>query len=218
MASTGTQIAEPLRIGAARRGLREADQLERPLNRRQEIVAAGNHLLRRSRHHLLGAGSGRNEPHSHLDQAHIGFARGLHAIGMQADLAATAEREARRGDDDRYLRVPQSHGGLLELPDDEVDVVPVLFLCFEEQQHQVGAGGEVRRVVADHERGEVLFRFAHARLQHLQRVGADRVHLGVELDREHAIANVHEAGPGVLLDDARAGFGVAEKLQVARGR
>src|SRR5438874_9696532 len=46
------------------------------------------------------------------------------------------------------------------------------------------------RVVADHERREVRRGFLDAREQHLARIGADRVHLRVELDRQHAVAEV----------------------------
>ena len=41
--------------------------------------------------------------------------------------------------------------------------------------------------------------------------------LRVELDREHAVADVDEARAGVLLDDARAILRVAQNLQLRRG-
>src|SRR6185369_14928054 len=104
---------------------------ERPLNRRKEVSTPGSHLLSGARHHLLRARTCRNEADADFDQTHIGLAGCLHAIAMKTDLSATAERETRRCDDDRHLRVPQSHRGLLELADDEVDVVPVLLLRFE---------------------------------------------------------------------------------------
>ena len=48
-------------------------------------------------------------------------------------------------------------------------------------------------VVADDERGEVLRRLLDAGVQHLDGVAADRVHLRVELDLQHAVADVDEA-------------------------
>ena len=66
-------------------------------------------------------------------------------------------------------------------------------------------------VVADDEGGEVRGGFLHAGLQHLDRVAADRVHLRVELDAQHAVAEVHQAGARVLADDAAAGLRGAEQ-------
>ena len=82
---------------------------------------------------------------------------------MQRDLAAAAERQAGRRDDDRNVGVAQRHRRLLERADHQVELVPVLLLRLEQDQHQVGAGGEVRRLVADDERGEVLRRLAARR-------------------------------------------------------
>ena len=146
-----TQVTEPLRVGTARRRLGEADQLERALNRRKKVAAARRHLFSGARDHLLGAGASGNQPDTHFDETHVGFARRLHAVAVEGNLTTAAKRETRRGDDDRDFRVPQSHCGLLKLPNDEVDVVPVLLLRFEEQQHEIRASGEVRRIVSDDE-------------------------------------------------------------------
>ena len=107
-----------------------------------------------------------------------------------------------RRDDDRHVAVAQRHRRLLEGADHQVELVEVAFLRFEQDQHQVGAGREVRRVVADDQRLPVLRRFLDAGLQHLHGVAADRVHLRVELDGEHAVAEIDEAGAGVLPHDA----------------
>jgi hypothetical protein len=107
---------------------------------------------------------------------------------VQRDLAAAAERQAGRRDDHRHVRVAQPHRGALEGAHHQVQLVPVLVLRFEQHQHQVGAGGEVQPFVADDERREVLRRLAHAGLQHLHGVGADGVHLRVELHAQHAVA------------------------------
>ena len=47
-------------------------------------------------------------------------------------------------------------------------------------------------------------RFLDARLEHLDRVAADGVHLRVELDAEHAVAEIDQARAGVPADDAAA--------------
>jgi hypothetical protein len=66
---------------------------------------------------------------------------------------------------------------------------------------------------ADDERREVLRRLADAGLQHLHGVGADGVHLRVELHAQHAVAEIDEAGAGVRLDDGRS---VARAAQDSR--
>ena len=55
----------------------------------------------------------------------------------------------------------------------------------------------------------------HAGVEHLDGVAADGVHLGVELDREDAVADVEEAGPGVARHDplpVPCGFGTSVDL------
>ena len=52
--------------------------------------------------------------------------------------------------------------------------------------------------VADDQRAKVRGCLLDAGVQHLHRVAADRVHLRVELDAEHAVAEVDQAGAGVL--------------------
>ena len=149
---------------------------------REEVRASGQHRFSRARNHLLGSAAGWNQAHTHLDQPEICLSCYLDAIAVQRDLATAPEREAGGRDDDRNRGIPQCHRRLLERPDHQVELVPVLFLRFEQHEHQVRAGGEVQPLVADDQRGEVAFRLANACLQHLDRVAADRVHLRVELD------------------------------------
>ena len=88
------QIAEADRIRPAGGCFREADGLERALNRRQEVRASRQHLLGGTCDHLLGSATRRNQPDAHLDEAEIGFTCDLDAVGVQGDLAAAAERES----------------------------------------------------------------------------------------------------------------------------
>ena len=138
-----------------------------------------------------------------FNQADVGLRGCLHAVRVQDDLAAPANCQTGGRDNDRHVRVAQRHRGLLEGTDHQIDLVPILFLCFEQDEHQVCAGGEVNAVVAHDQRREVLRRFADAFLQHLDRVAADRVHLRMELDRQHAVAEIDEARPGILPHDGR---------------
>ena len=113
---------------------------------------------------------------------------------MQHDLAAAAEREACGRDDDRHVRVAQRHRRALERAHHQVDFVPVLLLRLEQHQHDVGAGREVLALVADDQRRESSPMLPEARVQHLNRVAADGVHLRVEFDAQHAVAKIDEAG------------------------
>ena len=64
------------------------------------------HAFHRPRQHFLGSTARRNQADADLDQADVRLRRGLDAIGVQDDLAAAAEREPGRRDDDRNGRVP----------------------------------------------------------------------------------------------------------------
>ena len=86
----------------------------------------------------------------------------------------------------------------LERADHQVDFVPVALLRLEQEQHQVRAGREEVGLGADDERREVPRRLVDAGEDHLDRVAADRVQLRVELDAEHAVAEIDEARAGVL--------------------
>ena len=59
-----------------------------------------------------------------LDQAHIGFGMGLDGVAVQQDLAAAAERHARRRADDGEGRVFQRPVDLLALLDQLLDLRP----------------------------------------------------------------------------------------------
>ena len=181
-------------------------------------ACVGRQSVDRAREHLLRAAAARNQADADFDQPDVAFRGGLNAVAVQADLAAAAERQPGGRDDDRDVGVAQRLRRVLERADHQVDLVPVAFLRFEQQQHQVGAGGEVRRVVADDERREIRRGFLDAGVQHLDRVAADRVHLRVELDGEHAVAEIDEARAGVLADDLLPIFRRLEDLQIRARR
>ena len=123
--------AETTSIERARRHLRESDCLEHLLNKRQHIRARPREPAHASREHLLGAAPGWNQTNTHFDKADITFSRRLQSIAVQRDLAASADRQSRRCDDDRDIRIPQALGRVLERADHQVDFVPVALLRLE---------------------------------------------------------------------------------------
>ena len=192
----------PARVAAARGDLREPDRLEDALNVRQRIGARGQRL-HRPRQHFLRSAAGGNQADARLRPGRC--------------RSPPPPARARRAGRSRSRRPATSPAGATttgtsaccsamvapwNAADHQVHFVPVALLRLEQQQHQVGAGGEVRRVVADDQRREVLRGFLHAGVQHLDRVAADRVHLRVELDLQHAVAHVDQARAGVLPYDA----------------
>ena len=127
---------------------------------------------------------------------------------MQQHFAAAAQARRRLARHHGDVGVTERQVGVLERPDHQVDVVPVALLRLEQQEHQVGAGREVRRVGADDEALIALLRLLHGRDHHRHRVAANRVHLRMELEAEHPVANVEQAGAWILLDDAAGSLGV----------
>jgi len=87
---------------------------------------------------------------------------------------------------------------------DRPRIVPLALLGGQEDEHEVGPGGELLALVADHEGVEVGPPLLDRGLQHGEGIGAEGVHLGVELDEPAAVTQVQEAGPGVLLEDGAA--------------
>ncbi len=104
--------------------------------------------------------------------------------GVKGNFGASAQRHAEGRDHYRLRRKLDGLRHALELADGEVDVVPFFFLHGHQQQHEVCADGEIRRVIGDDEGVEVVA--GAAGLERLRDqgddVGAERVHLGVELD------------------------------------
>ena len=211
------QEAEPARIGGAGRDRAECDRLECPLQPRQR-VGAGSRGVEGADRQLLGPAPGRDQPDADLDLTHIRLGRRLYAIGMQRQLASAAQGETGRGDDHRGRRVAQADDGALESAHHEIEVVPVALLRLKQHHHQIGAGAEVRGVVADHQSAEPVGCLRDAGVQHADRIGPDRVHLRVELDRQHAVPEVNQTGARVTPDDVSAAPGAVEYLQVGSGR
>ena len=154
---------------------------------------------------LLAAAAAGNQTHAHFHQPHVGFGRRLRARAMQHDLAAAAQRRAERRRDHGLGRVLQRHVDLLEAMDGAVQLVPFALLRGQQHQHQVGADAEVLAFVGDHHGFEVACSVS-SRPACIMRdvVFAERVHLAVELDAQHAVAQIDQRCAGVLLAPRRA--------------
>ena len=174
--------------------------------------------LHRARQHFLGPTAGRDEAHTDLDEAHVGFRSCLRSVSVKHDLASAAERQCCRRGNHRNLSKSQRHRGALKCADHQVDLFPVALLRLEQQEHQVGAGGKIRCIVSDDERAETRCCLLDAGLEHLDGVPADRVHLRVELDAEDIVAEVDEARASVGADYLAAFAGGAKDLQVGCSR
>src|SRR6266567_2285652 len=112
--------------------------------------------------------------------------------GVQRNFRAAAEAKAEWR---RNYRLRRELNGLrhpLELADGEVHLVPLFFLDAHEQQHEIGADREIRGIVGDDEGVEAVA--GAARLERLRNqrddVSAQRVHLAVELQAGHAVAEI----------------------------
>ena len=122
----------------------------------------------------------------------------LDRIGIEADLAAAAERHARRRRDHRERAVLELAVDLLALGDQVLDHRPDRDVGREQREPDVGADREVAALVVDHERLEVLGDDADRLVDQVERVAVERVHLAVELEAGDAVADVPEAGGAVL--------------------
>ena len=100
---------------------------------------------------------------------------------------------------------------LLEAVDGGVQFVPFLFLGGEQDQHQVGADGEVFALVGDDHGVEVGLQLVEAGVEHADLVFAQGVHFAVEFAAEDAVAEIDQGGAGVRLYD------VAGALQIGQG-
>jgi hypothetical protein len=131
----------------------------------------------RAQDQFLGTAARRDQTHADFDETHIRFSSRLDPIGMQADLAAAADRQPCRRDDNRHRRVLDGRRRRLEGADHRVDLIPVPLLGFHQEKREIRTGREWVVFVADDERRKIARRTVDTRANHRNRVGADRVHL-----------------------------------------
>ena len=117
-------------------------------------------------------------------------------VAMQHQFAAASERARERRRHHRLRRVLQRHVQLLESLDGEVQFVPFTLLRGQQHQHQVGAALNVFAFVGDDHGFEVSIGFFQARVEHGDVVFAQRIHLAVEFDAQHAVAQIDQRRAG----------------------
>ena len=82
---------------------------------------------------------------------------------------------------------------------------------------EICAHAEVLAFVGHDKRLVVSLRFFECGEEHRDRVLTERVHLRVELQAEHAIADVDERGSGLDLTSLRARLWIARRFMPGRG-
>ncbi len=118
----------------------------------------GRGRIHGAQQHLFRSASGWDQPDARFDQADVGFRVGLAARGMQANLRAAAEREAKGRDHHRPRAELDGRGHLLEAMDDRGYLFPFAFLRQHQQLHQVCADAEVVAVAGDDKAGKIAHR------------------------------------------------------------
>src|SRR5262245_38566028 len=111
---------------------------------------------------------------------------------MQHHFAAAAEHHLKWRHHYRLRRVAQAHDGALEESTDQVELFPVFVLRFHQHQHDVRAHTEVWALVTNYQANEILFHFAEGKLQHLESVATDGVHLRMKLQARDSITKVDQ--------------------------
>ena len=97
-----------------------------------------------------------------------------------------------------------------------VQLVPFAFLRGQQHQHQIRADAEILALIGDDHGLEILLGLLEARVQHADLIFAQRVHLAVELDAQHAVAQVDQRRARVLLHDAARPLDVGEHQDPGR--
>ena len=97
-----------------------------------------------------------------------------------------------------------------------MQVVPHAPLGSHDRQEEVGARGEVLSLAADHQTFEIKDGAIQSFVEHAKHIGIEGVHLGMELDTSHAVAQVNQRGAQVLLDQLTSSLLLLEQNQTYR--
>src|SRR5262249_23598353 len=147
--------------------------------------------------HFFGTTAAWNQADARLNQANVSFRRRMDPRSVQTDFAAATQRHALWRCNHRFFRVFDGKIDVLELLDGQMKLVPFLLLRSNQHQHQVSAHGKIDRLIGNYHGVEVGFEAFQAFVNHADEIGADGVHLGVELAADDAVAEVDEASAGV---------------------
>ena len=108
MRSLGAQISELLRLERARARRRHRDQLERaPHAPRTDPPRHRRSSAREPKQQLRRSAARGNQTHADFHEPHVQLGMRLNAIRVQRELAAAAERETERRDDDRKRAIAE---------------------------------------------------------------------------------------------------------------
>ena len=203
------QEAELARLVGGARHLRQPDGLERLDDGRHRAAEAG---ARGEPGQQPGAAApARDDADADLDQAAVRLDVRLDRVAVQQDLAAAAERAARRCADDRERRPLERRVRALARAHRQVERIPRGDVRGQQHGAEVRADREVLALVVHHQRAEVR-RDAPDRLDDQRHgVRVEGVDVAGELQARHAVAGVPERRGGVaddrlaiLLDVAQA--------------
>ena len=161
--------------------------------------------------HFLAPAPGRNDADAGLHQADVELGMGLDGVAVQENLAPAAERHPGRRADHREGGVLEGLVRVLPLDQHVLDHRPGGEVGGEQHQPQVGAGREVAALVVDHQGLVAVGDDADGLADHRQGAQVERVHLGVELQAHHAVADVPQAGRGVPRHGLAAQFHVGQQ-------
>ena len=187
--SAMVEESERPRFFRARRHLRGADGLQHVLQERHGVDAGRLFLRRRddAAHHLLAAARAGDQADADFDEAHVGLARGDDARAGHGHLGAAAEGAAERRGDDGLRAVTHLHQRVLHPLHRVLDRAPPSMrplARFAPTQKSPPSLPMTRPFQSP------LLDFIHRLDEHRADVRVERVHLRVELEAEHAVAEV----------------------------
>src|SRR6185437_7249227 len=110
-----------------------------------EVFGAGGVFIAANQHFFSSAARG-DQTDAGFDQSDIGFGGRVDASGVEANLAAAAERQSLRRRNNRAPRIFDGHIDALKLFYGEMDIVPFAFLGADEKEHKVRTNGKIRRL------------------------------------------------------------------------
>ena len=73
-----------------------------------------------------------------------------------------------------------------------VQLIPLAFLRGQQRQNQIRADAEIFSLIGDDHRLEILLGLFEPGIHHAELILAERVHLAVKLDAQHAVAHVDQ--------------------------
>src|SRR5262249_54484288 len=120
---------------------------------------------------------------------------------MERNLAPTSQTHSKGRDDHGFFCVFDRLICLLEITYHRINLLPVLLLRLQKNQHEIGSDGEILSLVSDDQSEKALVTHPESLMNHLNGICADAVHLRVKFHAHHSVTKINQAGPGIPLDD-----------------